>query len=198
MDYGKAIKKFRKKHKLSQNDLAQKLHVSRKTISSWENSRNKVSMDYIHNINQIYDDNINYYCKNSSNSTIQIKMKQLFNLSFENFLFKINLILLLLLVINIFTSQFKSSIFVEILFLCLYLIFVEKNINSYLPTKFHITLMIIIFITLDMVQFNKVYVSFHNSNVFYIFLFAGTIKVAIATLGIYFLTCLKTGKKREI
>lgn len=37
MDIGDNLKLYRTGHNLSQSDLADKLHVSRKTISGWEN-----------------------------------------------------------------------------------------------------------------------------------------------------------------
>jgi len=38
MDIGEKIKQIRKKEKLSQEYIAEAIHVSRQTISNWENS----------------------------------------------------------------------------------------------------------------------------------------------------------------
>lgn len=40
MEIGKQIKKYRNEMKLSQDELAQKIFVSRQTISNWENNKN--------------------------------------------------------------------------------------------------------------------------------------------------------------
>lgn len=40
MELGKQIKKYRTEQKLSQDDLADKIYVTRQTISNWENDRN--------------------------------------------------------------------------------------------------------------------------------------------------------------
>ena len=40
MEIGKQIRKYRTGHNLSQDDLADKVYVTRQTISNWENDRN--------------------------------------------------------------------------------------------------------------------------------------------------------------
>lgn len=40
MDIGKQVKKYRTEMKLSQDELAEKIFVSRQTISNWENNKN--------------------------------------------------------------------------------------------------------------------------------------------------------------
>jgi len=40
MELGKQIKKYRTEANLSQEDLANKIFVSRQTISNWENDKN--------------------------------------------------------------------------------------------------------------------------------------------------------------
>lgn len=47
MELGSQIKQFRKRDKLSQEELAEKIYVSRQSISNWENNR---SYPDIHNI----------------------------------------------------------------------------------------------------------------------------------------------------
>lgn len=47
MDFGSQIKKLRTSRKLTQEQLAQKLNVSRKTISSWENNRNLPDLEMV-------------------------------------------------------------------------------------------------------------------------------------------------------
>lgn len=40
MEISKQIKKYRLESKLSQEELAEKIYVTRQTISNWENGRN--------------------------------------------------------------------------------------------------------------------------------------------------------------
>ena len=40
MDIGLQIKKFREQQKISQEELALKIYVSRQTISNWETNKN--------------------------------------------------------------------------------------------------------------------------------------------------------------
>ena len=40
MEIGNQIRKYRTESKLSQDDLAEKVFVTRQTISNWENNRN--------------------------------------------------------------------------------------------------------------------------------------------------------------
>ena len=48
------LKRCRKRNRLTQGTLAQKLHVSRKTVSNWENGRNYPSLDILMKISRIY------------------------------------------------------------------------------------------------------------------------------------------------
>lgn len=54
MDFGSQIKKLRASQKLTQEQLAQKLNVSRQTISSWENNRNLPDLEMVVLIAQIF------------------------------------------------------------------------------------------------------------------------------------------------
>ena len=47
MNIGDTISKLRKEKGITQQDLASKLNVSPKTISSWENNRNIPSIDML-------------------------------------------------------------------------------------------------------------------------------------------------------
>ena len=47
MDFGQQIKKVRTDHKLTQEEMANKLNVSRQTISSWENNRNLPDLELV-------------------------------------------------------------------------------------------------------------------------------------------------------
>lgn len=55
MDFGTQIKKIRTNLELTQEQLAQKLNVSRQTISSWENNRNLPDLQMVVQIAQTFN-----------------------------------------------------------------------------------------------------------------------------------------------
>ncbi len=59
MDVGGTIKRFRILNKMEQKDLAKLLHVSDRTISSWERNRTQPKMEMIEMMCQIF------HCKKS-------------------------------------------------------------------------------------------------------------------------------------
>lgn len=54
MDIGGTIRKYRMSNNLEQKDLAKYLHVSDKTISSWETNRTQPKMEMIEAMCQIF------------------------------------------------------------------------------------------------------------------------------------------------
>ena len=60
MAIGKRIIELRKKNNLSQKDLANKLFVTDKTISSWETERTEPDIDAIINLSEILNTSISY------------------------------------------------------------------------------------------------------------------------------------------
>lgn len=55
MEIGKQIKKYRTKEKLSQDDLAGKIFVSRQTISNWENDKNYPDLKSLLLLSSLFD-----------------------------------------------------------------------------------------------------------------------------------------------
>ena len=55
MDFGSQMKKLRTSRKLTQEQVAQKLNVSRQTVSSWENNRNLPDLEMVVLIARIFD-----------------------------------------------------------------------------------------------------------------------------------------------
>ena len=55
MRFGDKLKDLRKKRKLTQDELADVIFVSRQTISNWENNKSYPSMDYIVTLSQLFD-----------------------------------------------------------------------------------------------------------------------------------------------
>jgi transcriptional regulator with XRE-family HTH domain len=53
--FSEQIKKIRLENNLKQEDMANKLHISRQTISSWETDRNLPDLEMIVNISKFYN-----------------------------------------------------------------------------------------------------------------------------------------------
>ncbi|TYD31711.1 hypothetical protein CEK63_20775, partial [Xanthomonas sontii] len=53
MELSKQIQRYRKKHKLSQEDLAEKIYVTRHTISNWERKKNRTDSNLLSSLSQI-------------------------------------------------------------------------------------------------------------------------------------------------
>ena len=60
MGIGKRICEIRKKCGMTQDDLANMLFVSNKTVSSWESERTEPSLDIVANISEILECPISY------------------------------------------------------------------------------------------------------------------------------------------
>ena len=54
MNLAENIKKLRKQHNMEQKDLAQLLHISDKTVSSWERGRTEPKMGMIEKMCEIF------------------------------------------------------------------------------------------------------------------------------------------------
>ena len=81
MAIGKRIIELRKKNNLSQKDLANKMYVTDKTISSWETGRTEPDIDAIVNLSEILNTSIGYLIngetiKNDIETEIKIALSQ--------------------------------------------------------------------------------------------------------------------------
>lgn len=55
MNIGNRIKKLRMDHGLSQEELGEKLHVTRQTVSNWENNKNYPELSILVNLAELFD-----------------------------------------------------------------------------------------------------------------------------------------------
>ncbi len=62
-DFGERIYELRNKNNMSQGDLADKLEVSRQTVSKWENSMCKPEADKLIQLSEIFNVSIDYILK---------------------------------------------------------------------------------------------------------------------------------------
>ena len=67
MEIGKKIVKYRKKNKLSQEQLAEKIGVTRQTISNWELNTTKPDITQIKNIAKVLNTSIDDLLDNNGN-----------------------------------------------------------------------------------------------------------------------------------
>ncbi|MBE7320272.1 helix-turn-helix transcriptional regulator, partial [Staphylococcus epidermidis] len=63
MELSKQIKKYRKKQKLSQENLAEKVHVTRRTISNWERGKNIPDLNSLILLSQIFNTSLDNLVK---------------------------------------------------------------------------------------------------------------------------------------
>ncbi len=71
MEVGKQIKKFRRDLNLSQDELADKIFVTRQTISNWENGKNYPDLKSLIMLSQLFDTSLDILVKGDV-----IKMKK--------------------------------------------------------------------------------------------------------------------------
>lgn len=113
MDLGKKIIEMRKKAKLSQEQLAEKLDVTRQTISNWENSKFYPDIDALVKISKCfnislddllsYDNKVLQYLKDSTD--VVKSNKKLLNAILLNIL-----IIILFIIIGITANESTSII----------------------------------------------------------------------------------------
>ncbi|QCX24277.1 helix-turn-helix transcriptional regulator [Companilactobacillus futsaii] len=85
MSLGTTIYKNRKKHHLSQTQLANQLHVSRQAISNWETDRFFPSMDNLFELSTIFDISIDNLLKENDDLKDEFEKQQIIkNANFFN------------------------------------------------------------------------------------------------------------------
>ena len=58
MELGKQIRKYRKEQSLSQDELAEKVYVSRQTISNWENDKSYPDVNSLILLSEVFHTSI--------------------------------------------------------------------------------------------------------------------------------------------
>ncbi|USR89063.1 helix-turn-helix domain-containing protein (plasmid) [Lactiplantibacillus pentosus] len=62
MSFKDDIKTLRRQSNLTQEALAQKLHVTRQTVSTWETGKNMPSLETLHALSQLFNISLeNFY-----------------------------------------------------------------------------------------------------------------------------------------
>ncbi|GLB46128.1 transcriptional regulator [Philodulcilactobacillus myokoensis] len=144
---------LRKNNNITQAQLAKQLHVSRKTISNWENDRGKPDIQSLNMICDIYKVPLSFFIepptkKNKNNYVKNIKSKK----TLLNYSYYFNIILTIASICNTFLIGSNHLAFVTpllIINLCIFFIFFkdlkEKVRNNKL--KIIIISLILLFIT---------------------------------------------------
>lgn len=68
MNFGKYVKILRKDNFLTQEEFANKLGVSRQTVSNWEQNITTPNLNDIEKICKVFNIELNYFCKKEKNS----------------------------------------------------------------------------------------------------------------------------------
>lgn len=81
MDIGKRISNLRKKKKITQLELANKLFITDKTVSSWESGRTEPNLDILINLSEVLDCNVGYLIygdstKNDIETEVKIRVTE--------------------------------------------------------------------------------------------------------------------------
>ena len=63
MNFGKYVKILRKDNFLTQEEFANKLGVSRQTVSNWEQNITTPNLNDIEKICKVFNIELNYFCK---------------------------------------------------------------------------------------------------------------------------------------
>ncbi|MCA0117149.1 helix-turn-helix domain-containing protein, partial [Staphylococcus epidermidis] len=79
MELSKQIQKYRKEQNLSQEDLAEKIHVTRHTISNWERNKNIPDLNSLILLSQIFNTSLDHLVKGD----VKVMEKQLNNKRFN-------------------------------------------------------------------------------------------------------------------
>lgn len=76
MNIGEIIKIKRKNLKLTQDELAEKIHVSRQTISSWENSKSLPDVTSLILLSDVYDISLDELIKGDITMIKKLEVKE--------------------------------------------------------------------------------------------------------------------------
>lgn len=74
MNFGEIIKSTREENNLSQEELAEKLLVSRQTISNWENNKTLPDFESVILFSKLYDVSLDFIIKGDENMRRNIKV----------------------------------------------------------------------------------------------------------------------------
>lgn len=105
MNIGENIQEFRRKNNLTQEELANKMNVSYKTISSWENNRNIPSIDMVLELSKVLGVSLDEIIGTDTDAKVKYvkesKKKDIYKILYLSFMVLIPLIYLFVSFYNI-------------------------------------------------------------------------------------------------
>ncbi|MBO0419595.1 helix-turn-helix transcriptional regulator [Vagococcus fluvialis] len=112
MNIAETIKVNRKQKKLTQDELAEKIHVSRQTISSWENSKSLPDVTSLVLLSDVYQISLDELIKGDISMIKKLEVKESKEKLNSKFIIN-NMINLLLLILGQLLRNFGYNSFVS-------------------------------------------------------------------------------------
>lgn len=107
MNLGMQLVKIRKEHKMSQEDFAEIFHVTRQTVSSWENSKSYPDIETIVKISDYFHLSLDILLKGDQEMILKISKEQKDNSKYKKIILSFSILFLFLfLAITIYFSLY--------------------------------------------------------------------------------------------
>lgn len=110
MNFGLNLQNLRKKHNLSQEQLAEKLEVSRQAVSKWENGSSYPEMDKLIMLSELFNIDIDMLIKGNLDTENNEEGRELYEKMYNKFTKMITLGVVLILLGVTFIASFDGSI----------------------------------------------------------------------------------------
>lgn len=107
MNIGDKLVELRKKHGLSQEDLAEKLDVTRQTISKWELNETSPNINQAKEISRLFNVSLDEFCGNNISDILIKKMDK--NGKSLKLIMSFNIVMLILLLLIFITIFFTIA-----------------------------------------------------------------------------------------
>lgn len=135
MEIGKQIKKFRTEQRLSQDELAERIYVTRQTISNWENDRNYPDVRSLVLLSNVFGVSLDILVKGDlKHMKDQIKEEDIRRFKRDNLVYTVFLVGMVLLPVPLLKFFREVGIFLWLLWGAVAMIWalrVEKNMKTH-------------------------------------------------------------------
>lgn len=135
MEIGKQIKKFRTEQRLSQDELAERIYVTRQTISNWENDRNYPDVRSLVLLSNVFGVSLDILVKGDlKHMKEQIKEEDIRRFKRDNLVYTVFLVGMVLLPVPLLKFFREVGIFLWLLWAAVAMIWalrVEKNMKTH-------------------------------------------------------------------
>lgn len=109
MNFGTNLQNLRKKHDLSQEQLAEKLEVSRQAVSKWENGSSYPEMDKLIMLSELFNIDIDMLIKGNLDTENNEEGRELYEKMYNKFTKMITLGVVLILLGVTFVASFEET-----------------------------------------------------------------------------------------